>query len=119
MSTVSTPDPVSVPAEPRRAYLDLFLVSFVILFFELACIRWFGSTVVFMTFFTNVVLLACFLGMSVGCLAAGHRRNYLRMTPAVLLVAIAAACGVEALRDQLVFRRCCACARSINPARLD
>src|SRR5689334_14875099 len=38
---------------PRRPYLDLFLISFLILFFELACIRWFGSTVVFLTFFTN------------------------------------------------------------------
>ena len=38
--------------------IDLFLVSFLILFLELACIRWFGSTVVFLTFFTNIVLLA-------------------------------------------------------------
>ena len=52
---------------PRRPYVDLFLISFLILFFELACIRWFGSTVVFLTFFTNIVLMACFLGMSVGC----------------------------------------------------
>src|SRR5687768_9160259 len=43
---------------PRRPYLDLFLISFLILFFELAAIRWFGSTVVFLTFFTNIVLLA-------------------------------------------------------------
>ncbi len=78
MSSASTPGPVSAPAEPRRAYLDLFLVSFVILFFELACIRWYGSTVVFMTFFTNVVLLACFLGMSVGCLAAARRIDLIR-----------------------------------------
>jgi len=78
MSTASTPDAASAPAEPRRAYLDLFLVSFVILFFELACIRWYGSTVVFMTFFTNVVLLACFLGMSVGCLAAARRIDLIR-----------------------------------------
>ena len=40
---------------PRR---DLFLVSFLILFFELAAIRWFAGTVVFLTFFTNVVLLS-------------------------------------------------------------
>ncbi len=77
MSTVSAPDPVSAPAEPRRAYLDLFLISFVILFFELACIRWFGSTVVFLTFFTNIVLMACFLGMSVGCLAASRRSDFI------------------------------------------
>src|SRR5213082_586723 len=61
-----------------RPSRDLFLVSFLILFFELASIRWFGSTVVFLTFFTNIVLLACFLGMSVGLLTAGTMRNYIR-----------------------------------------
>jgi hypothetical protein len=60
-----------------RNYLDLFLVSFLALFMELACIRWFGSTVVFLTFFTNLVLLACFLGISVGCLAARSRHNFI------------------------------------------
>src|SRR5436853_3508556 len=88
------------PASPR-AIAELFLISALVLFFELACIRWFPAKVLFLTFFTNTVLLACFLGMSLGCLAAGHRRNYLRMTPAVLLVAAAAACGVEALRDPM------------------
>ena len=56
---------------PRHGSLGrLFLISFVILFFELACIRWFGSTVIFLTFFTNIVLLACFLG-HVGRLPGG------------------------------------------------
>ena len=54
-----------------RPTLDLFLVSWLVLFLELACIRWFPSHVLFLTFFTNIVLLACFVGMSVGCLAAG------------------------------------------------
>ena len=58
----------------------LFLVSFLILFFELAAIRWFGATVVFLTFFTNVVLLACFLGMSVGLLATGRAQRLVRST---------------------------------------
>jgi spermidine synthase len=53
----------------------LFLISFLILFFELAFIRWFGSNVVFLTFFTNLVLMACFLGMSVGLLSGGRRLN--------------------------------------------
>ena len=52
---------------------DLFLISFLTLFLELACIRWFPSHVLFLTFFTNTVLLACFLGMSVGCLAANSQ----------------------------------------------
>src|SRR5262249_16873350 len=54
---------------------DLFLISFLILFAELACIRWFGSTVIFLTFFTNIVLLASFLGMSVGLMTATRRRD--------------------------------------------
>ncbi len=61
-------------ALPGR-YLDLFLISFLILFFELAFIRWFGSNVIYLTFFTNLVLMACFLGMSVGLLSAGRRRD--------------------------------------------
>src|SRR6266699_896743 len=73
----------------------LFLISLVILFLELACIRWFPAHVLYLTFFTNVVLLACFLGMSVGCLAARHRRNYLTWTPLLLVIALATAHAVE------------------------
>src|SRR5262245_28902876 len=61
--------------DTKRASLDLFVVSFLILYFELTCIRWFSSTVIFLTFFTNFVLLASFLGVSVGCLAARRRGN--------------------------------------------
>jgi spermidine synthase len=64
---------------PRRPYVDLFLISFLGLFLELACIRWFGSTVIFLTFFTNLVLMACFLGLSVGCLAAPSRSYYIEI----------------------------------------
>jgi hypothetical protein len=35
-----------------------------VLFFELAYIRWFAAYVVFLQFFANVVLIASFLGMS-------------------------------------------------------
>ena len=74
------------PTSPHRPHVDLFLISFVILFFQLACIRWFGSTVVFMTFFTNVVLMACFLGMSVGCLTASRKQNFVdALIPVALL----------------------------------
>ncbi len=79
---------------PFRACLELFLISFLILFLELACIRWFGSTVIFLTFFTNIVLLACFLGVSVGCLAAGRRWSFMNGFVPLLLLAIAAAYAV-------------------------
>jgi hypothetical protein len=86
---------------PSRAKLDLFLISVLILFLELACIRWFPAHVLFLTFFTNTVLLACFLGMSLGCLACGQSRNYLRWTPWLLLLALTAGLSVEFLRGWL------------------
>jgi SAM-dependent methyltransferase len=77
-----------------RPYRDLFLISFVILFFELACIRWFGSMVVYLTFFTNIILLATFLGMSVGCMSALKGRDWTGMVIPLFIVAAMAACGV-------------------------
>ena len=88
-------------ASSARVGLQLFLVSGLILFMELAFIRWFPAHVLFLTFFTNTVLLACFLGMSVGCLAAGRVRNYIRWTPVLLAVTLLAAHGVEHLRGRL------------------
>ena len=78
----------------KRVYIDLFLISFVILFFELTCIRWFGSTVVFMTFFTNFVLMACFLGMTVGCLMASRQQNFINAVIPLTLLTVILACGV-------------------------
>ena len=77
-----------------RPGLDLFLVSFLILFFELAAIRWFGSTVVFLTFFTNIVLLASFVGMTVGCLAASGKRDLVRIALPLTLAAMGLALGL-------------------------
>ena len=79
---------------PQR---DLFLISFLILFFELAAIRWFASTVVFLTFFTNIVLLACFLGMSVGLLTARRPQNLVRTALPVAMLSFAAAIAVQVL----------------------
>jgi len=90
----------ALSAEPQaspsslRTCLELFLISFLILFFELAFIRWFASTVTFLTFFTNTVLMACFLGVSVGCLAAERRRSFMRGFIPLTLLAVVAACVV-------------------------
>ncbi|MHC2252841.1 spermidine synthase [Bradyrhizobium embrapense] len=74
----------------RQAGFNLFLVGFLILFLELACIRWFSAKVVFLQFFTNIVLLAAFLGMSCGCLAARRSTNWLALFPGLALVTFAA-----------------------------
>ncbi len=91
MASSVFPDPSS---SARRNYFDLFLISFILLFFELTCIRWFASTVIFLTFFTNLVLMACFLGMSVGCLVASRSRDYIRTTLPLTLLAVAVALGI-------------------------
>ena len=85
------------PKTPSRFTngFELLLISVLILFLELACIRWFPAHVLYLTFFTNVVLLASFLGMSVGCLAARDRINYLTWTPVLLVIALVAAHGIE------------------------
>jgi spermidine synthase len=76
------------PASVQRHGLNLFLVGFLVLFLELACIRWFSAYVIFLQFFTNVVLIASFLGMSCGCLAARQQRNWLGDFPLIALGAI-------------------------------
>ena len=91
MKTAHNPGEAEI--QRQHPYLDLFLVSFLILFFELACIRWFGSMVVFLSFFTNIVLLATFLGMSVGCLSASRGRDWMERVMPLLLLAVVFACG--------------------------
>src|SRR5688572_11125995 len=70
---------------------DVFLASLLILFLELACIRWFPAHVLFLTYFTNTVLFAAFLGMSPGCLAAGRRWDGLAWSGVLLAFSMAAA----------------------------
>src|SRR4051795_11455278 len=75
---------------------NLFLVGFLVLFLELACIRWFAAYVIFLQFFTNVALIASFLGMSCGCLAARQPRDWLRYFPLIALAAVGAALAMSA-----------------------
>lgn len=103
---MSTENPQASSAEkhavsPFRAGGELFLISLIILFLELACIRWFPAHVLFLTFFTNTVLLACFLGMSVGCLAASRKWNLLNWTPWLLVIAMGTSHSVEHLRTRV------------------
>ena len=90
----------SAPIDRLKSCLqatNLFLVGFLVLFFELACIRWFAAYVVFLQFFTNVVLIASFLGMSCGCLAARQRRDWLGYFPIIALGTVMAALATAAV----------------------
>ena len=94
MTDRSNPAPVGQAKRSGRPAAELFAISFLILFFELACIRWFGSTVIFLTFFTNLVLMACFLGMTVGCLAAPRKFDLVNAVIPLTLLAVALSLGV-------------------------
>lgn len=78
----------------------LFLVGFLVLFIELACIRWFGAYVVFLQFFTNLVLIACFLGMSIGCVCASSKTDWLRRFPGLTLLSMSLGGGLTLLYNR-------------------
>ncbi len=72
----------------------IFFLSFTLLFFELLCIRWIPAYVRYLSYFTNFILLASFLGMGLGILAA--RRTTLRFPSfPILLVALVAVVAVN------------------------
>lgn len=56
---------------------QLFLTSFIILYFELICIRWLPAYVRFLGYFMNFIMLASFLGIGLGIMVS--RRGNLRL----------------------------------------
>jgi hypothetical protein len=64
--------------------LRLVLLSALMLFVELALIRWTGSNVVFLSFFSNFVLLGSFLGIGIGFLRGKARINLFPFAPVAL-----------------------------------
>ncbi|MEU4516395.1 spermidine synthase [Nonomuraea wenchangensis] len=64
----------------------LVLASAFMLFLELALIRWTGSNIVHLSYFTNFVLLGSFLGIGLGFLRVGRSRRQPYYSPVVLAV---------------------------------
>ena len=75
--------------EPPRQQARLAFASFLMLFVELALIRWTAANNVYVNNATNFVLLASFLGIGVGFLSARSGRDYLRWTPLALVLLVA------------------------------
>ena len=55
-------------ASLRRAGLEIAAVSFVVLFQELALIRWLPVQVRVIAYFPNLILISSFLGLGIGAL---------------------------------------------------
>ncbi len=96
-STATASPSISSPGSPRAGVwttmasgpVKLAFASFLMLFVELALIRWTAANNVFVTNATNFVLLASFLGIGVGFLNARSSRDFVRWAPLVLLVLVA------------------------------
>lgn len=79
-----------VDPESFRDAMLLVCGSAIVLFQELALIRWLPSQVRVLAYFPNVVLISSFLGLGVGCLLA-RRRSILWTWPVALLILAVAA----------------------------
>ncbi|MEP7060059.1 MAG: spermidine synthase [Actinomycetota bacterium] len=69
--------------------LRLVLASFLMLFTELVLIRWSGASIVFLSYFSNFVLLGSFLGIGIGFLRSKARVDLFGLAPVVMAFFIA------------------------------
>lgn len=81
----------------NRDSFQLLLSSFLMLFVELTLIRWIGSQIFQLFFFSNLILLASFLGMGLGFLRPQSRINLFVLSPFLLVIIITGAyyCGFQ------------------------
>src|SRR5262245_4115132 len=70
--------------------MTLFVSSFLVLFLEIALIRWMPAYIRLLAYFSNFILLATFLGGGLGCLLANRRRSLIAWFPIVQLIVIVA-----------------------------
>ncbi|MEM9294093.1 MAG: hypothetical protein AAGD01_20615, partial [Acidobacteriota bacterium] len=91
-SPATPPSTPALPAEPtlRRTAVEIVVITFVVLFQELALIRWLPGQVRVLAYFPNLILIAAFLGLGVGSLRA-RGRSLLWLWPAGLLVLVLSA----------------------------
>ncbi|MFZ5802997.1 MAG: spermidine synthase [Candidatus Omnitrophota bacterium] len=68
----------------KRDGLKLFAISVAMLFLEICLIRWISTEIRIFAYFSNLVLLACFLGIGVGCYYSAKPANLL-ITAGILL----------------------------------
>jgi hypothetical protein len=90
-STATTPAAAKESSPPSAGHADrvrLLALSFLILFVELALIRWTAANNVYLASLTNFVLMASFLGIGIGFLRADSRWSLLPLTPVALVVLI-------------------------------
>src|SRR5438270_7808068 len=66
--------------------VQLVLISFLSLYFELTLIRWIPTQVLLLAYFTNFVLIAALLGLGIGMLVATRRTQLALLFPIALFI---------------------------------
>jgi hypothetical protein len=84
----------------RGARFQLFLASSLMLFVELVLIRWSGAYVIYLSYFSNFVLLGSFLGIGIGFLRARKGPDLFRWAPAVLAIYLGLIKGLPVVIDR-------------------
>ncbi len=74
----------------RQVVIRLVAGSALMLFLELALIRWLGSNIVHLSYFSNFVLLGSFLGIGLGFLISRKTWSVLPWTPVILALLVLA-----------------------------
>ncbi len=67
----------------------IFLASFLVLFLEIALIRWMPAYIRLLAYFSNFILLASFLGIGLGCLLASSRKQLFPFFPLIQAAVVA------------------------------
>ncbi len=87
----------------------IFLTSGLILFLELALIRYLPAEILYFGFFTNFVLLACFFGIGVGFILSRVKHDFLKYFPVLLLMTLLLTklfqSGLNIVNNEVIFFR--------------
>lgn len=71
-----------------RNTLSLMAVSFLALFYELIFIRWLPANITSIAYFSNLVLIASFFGLGLGCLIPRGRCDLFNLFPPLLTAGV-------------------------------
>jgi len=93
-----------------HAKARLVVLSFLMLFVELTLIRWIGSDITYLSYFSNFVLLGSFLGIGIGFLRAESPTDLFVWAPLILMLLVAFVLnfqvGVACAGSQIIYFGC-------------
>ena len=94
------------PAQEKsapRLDAEIFFVSALILFLELALIRWLGTEIRIFAYLGNLILVVCFFGCGVGCYLAARGGSLVRLAVNLMMLVMLVANPLKV--DWLDFRQ--------------